>query len=64
MREAPTRPFGWPERASCAMTAPHTTATPDNRAVANALVKHPHIVDVGDALPIPGARAQTFRLID
>jgi hypothetical protein len=45
------------------MTAPHTTATPDNRAVANALVKHSHIVDVADALPIL-ARAQTFRLAE
>jgi hypothetical protein len=46
------------------MTAPHTTATRGNGAVVDALVKHPHIVDVGGALPIPGARAQTFRLID
>jgi hypothetical protein len=46
------------------MTAPHTTATSGNRAVANALVKQPHIVDVDDALPIPGARSQTFGLAE
>jgi hypothetical protein len=32
--------------------------------VATALTLHPKIVDVGDALPISGARAQTFRLVE